>query len=469
MKDKFTLLSLLTLSILIAAPAQAENSMQQVFDQINANGNMTSPAVIQGQTMQYGTGGSLFMRTPKKTYNLVSVTPPSWGAGCGGIDLYLGGFGYINKDAFVAMAKNIGSNALGYGFKLALQNLCPTCDNVMQAMQSAAQIANRLNIDSCEAAKGIVNAATATMELKGREQSAMSFGTYKNIFSDMTEAWTSVKGNQSKADSATDQAAAASPELNDHRPQGNITWKALKKMNGIDDDYRMILMSMVGTTVFKNGQAPLPYNRRINTITDILGQAGQTNVTLPIWRCTDGTDANKCTVMTQATITKKSFHAMVGQKMQMIIDHIADRKAYTNAPELIQFVNVTDIPVYKMLAVATRYNNQGIAIAMMNNYQDLIAAKYAQVYIEQAALDLRTALDHYMNATTDATTAEEVARIKEELQVLVNDTRQTMMDAHSRTVTSYNIGLEVQHMERALNSNLSQSLRQSISFGNSLK
>ncbi|MFX5809117.1 conjugal transfer protein TraH, partial [Acinetobacter baumannii] len=74
-------------------------------------------------------------------------------------DLYMGGFSYVNKEQFVAMLKNIGSNALGYGFKLALQNLCPTCDNVMQALQAVSQQVNRLNIDSCEAAKGIVNAA----------------------------------------------------------------------------------------------------------------------------------------------------------------------------------------------------------------------------------------------------------------------------------------------------------------------
>ena len=95
-------------------------------------------AVLQGQTMNLYTGGSLFMRMPKRTYQLATVTPPSWNAGCGGIDLFAGGFSYINKEQFVAMLRNIGSNALGYGFKLAIQNQCPTCDNVMQALQAIA-------------------------------------------------------------------------------------------------------------------------------------------------------------------------------------------------------------------------------------------------------------------------------------------------------------------------------------------
>lgn len=49
-------------------------SMQEVFDQINARGNVTQPTAIQGQTMNYMTGGSLFMRTPNTTYNLAAIT-----------------------------------------------------------------------------------------------------------------------------------------------------------------------------------------------------------------------------------------------------------------------------------------------------------------------------------------------------------------------------------------------------------
>ncbi|MES8077640.1 conjugal transfer protein TraH, partial [Cutibacterium acnes] len=109
-------------------------SMQELFDSVNAQGNVSNPAVLQGQTMNLYTGGSLFMRMPKRTYQLATVTPPSWNAGCGGIDLFMGGFSFINKEQFEAILRNIGSNALGYGFKIAINNLCPTCDYVMQAL-----------------------------------------------------------------------------------------------------------------------------------------------------------------------------------------------------------------------------------------------------------------------------------------------------------------------------------------------
>ena len=160
---RITLVAAMTL-----CSASQAMTMQELFDEVNAVGNVSRPAALQGQTMNIYTGGSMFMRVPNKTYQLASVIAPSWNAGCGGIDLYMGGISFINKEQFVAMLRNIGSNALGYSFKLAMQNLCPTCDNVMQALQATAQAANRLNIDSCEAARGIVNASLSDSLVRGK-------------------------------------------------------------------------------------------------------------------------------------------------------------------------------------------------------------------------------------------------------------------------------------------------------------
>lgn len=70
----------------------------------------------------------------------------------------------------------------------------------MQALQSTTQAINRMNIDSCEAAKRYCKCDYSTARFKGREQSAINFGTFKNIFSDATDAWGGIKGNASKTD-----------------------------------------------------------------------------------------------------------------------------------------------------------------------------------------------------------------------------------------------------------------------------
>ncbi|MCW3551337.1 conjugal transfer protein TraH, partial [Burkholderia cenocepacia] len=109
----------------------------------------------------------------------------------------------------------------------------------------------------------------------------------------------------------------------------------------------------------------------------------------PIWRCDDTTD---CLNPYQGNISDNgnvlSFRAMVRTKLWAIADKIAARQAHDNLNDVLNFINVTDLPVYKMVAVGTAANNTGLADAMINRYQDLIAAKYAEVYIRSAVSDL---------------------------------------------------------------------------------
>ncbi|MYZ52359.1 conjugal transfer protein TraH [Malikia spinosa] len=446
-------------------------TMQELFDSVNAQGNVSNPAVLQGQTMNLYTGGSLFMRMPKRSYQLATVTPPSWNAGCGGIDLFAGGFSYINKEQFVAMLRNIGSNALGYGFKLAIQNLCPTCDNVMQALQATAQAANRLNMDSCEAAKGVVNAALPDTWTRGKQNAAKNFGVDTNLFENITDAWTSVMNNESRANQTVNAAASARPEAKDALPTGNVVWKALKKLDGISDEQRMILMSMIGSTIFSTEvmtSAPKKLVRKEITVETLVGaRTTSETITVPIWRC-DTTSEDGCLSPTEDEITTRSFKTMVRQKMEKISDKLASRSTHDDMASTLGFLNATDLPIYKMLAVTTTLNNTSMADALIGRYQDLIAAKYAEVYIQRGVSDLRAALAKYA-ATADATMAQTINESKPDLEEISRAAKQVLATAYSQTISTYNIAQEVQYMERALNANLSQTLRNSLAFGKSLR
>jgi hypothetical protein len=52
--------------------------MQDWFNDIGAYGNVTGPNAYRGQTMNFYTGGSLYMRTPVRNYQLASISPPSF-------------------------------------------------------------------------------------------------------------------------------------------------------------------------------------------------------------------------------------------------------------------------------------------------------------------------------------------------------------------------------------------------------
>ena len=65
--------------------------------------------------------------------------------------------------------------------------------------------------------------------------------------------------------------------------------------------------------------------------------------------------------------------------------------------------------------------------------------------------------------------AAELGKMKPELEEISRAAKQVLATAYSQTISTYNIAQEVQYMERALNANLSQTLRNSLAFGKSLR
>jgi conjugative transfer pilus assembly protein TraH len=345
----------------------------------------------------------------------------------------------------------------------------------MQSLQATANAINKQNIDSCEAAKGIVNAAAPDTWQRGRQNAAKNFGVNTNIFNDITDAWTNVMSNEASANNTINSVATAHPELKDQLPQGNVVWKALKKMNGIDDEYRMILMSMVGTTIFPtsaSASTPVLLAPKDISIQQLVGRQDTTpDLDFPIYRCVSSDPDCLNPVEGKANDVKsvKSFRYMVRTKMQQIADKIASRSAHDNLSDSINFLSVTDLPIYKMIAVATSLNNSTIADTLISRYQDLVAAKYAEVYIRTAVTDLNAAITSYSATVSDPAVGDQLRQLQPKLDSLRDNARQILADSYSQTVSTFNIAQEVQHMERALGSNLSQTLRSSLAFGKGLK
>ena len=95
------------------------------FNEFNGLINVTDPGVYRGQAAGYYSGGGLYLRVPQRSYQLYSLQTPRFRTGCGGIDLYAGGFSLINSDELVAMLRNIGQSAVSYAFMLALRTISP--------------------------------------------------------------------------------------------------------------------------------------------------------------------------------------------------------------------------------------------------------------------------------------------------------------------------------------------------------
>lgn len=107
-------------------------------------------------------GGSYSLHAPAaKTDSFVTVQAPSITAGCGGIDFFSGSLGFMSVDKLVEKLQKILQNAPGVAFQMALETLCSKCAQIMSSMEAIANALNGMNMNDCQAAKGLMTAAVS--------------------------------------------------------------------------------------------------------------------------------------------------------------------------------------------------------------------------------------------------------------------------------------------------------------------
>ena len=262
--------ALLAATLMISAsalpPAQADlNSV--LAGMYTAAG---SPGVYQTQNSGVISGGYVAVRTPIQDVNLVSFSPPNIGAGCGGIDLFMGSFSFVNAQAFENLLRQIGQQALGYAFQLAINSMCHSCGALLSSIQSAMQKMNSSLKNTCQLAHGLATRSVGDSLTSIDKSVGQVMSSATGVASDIFQAFDntqSAPGTNETAlasktatvtgDNGQQQTVPASALL----PQGNMTWKALEnsqsdQLISQDNVTKEILMSLVGSEIIRPGMSP---------------------------------------------------------------------------------------------------------------------------------------------------------------------------------------------------------------------
>ncbi len=116
----------------------------------------TTPGYFQGQQRGYYSGGSFSARWPSTADYPVTVQPPRIKGGCGGIDVFMGGYSFMNTDYLVNKLQGILSGAAAAAFDLGLKTLCEQCSNTIKNLEALSDKLNSMQVDECAAAKELV-------------------------------------------------------------------------------------------------------------------------------------------------------------------------------------------------------------------------------------------------------------------------------------------------------------------------
>lgn len=451
---------------LVSHPADLNAEMQTMFNDLGVLGNVTTPGAFRGQAMNLYTGGSLMMRAPGRNYPLATVQLPSLRAGCGGIDIYGGAFSFINKQQFIALLQNIGANAVGYAFKLALQSISPDIDKLLTELQDQINKINAMNINSCEAAQALVNGVVGEYDNSVMSGCA-NISQYLGSVSDRAEARLTCASNAP----AVVRTAANSADPNVRNAtfvKGNVTWIALNQVGGsISQQEKELIMSVIGTVILfppaddGSGATPRYAEPTIVGLRDLLlgrgASATEGNVDIEVYVCDEPAE---CLNPTRTTVSAKPFTRLVSERLRRMSDNIATRSP--QAPADIGFVNNTTEPVYKMLSVANAVPGSSTAETLIETYKDVIALDYAETFLNRAIRQAMSALSQALKRT--GIEQQYIDAIRENAQEAQRQLLTEKQAAYAKVRSVSSMTQDLQTLERQLWSSMPASVKSMLDF-----
>lgn len=441
--------------------ATLENEMRGMFDTMI---NVTDGGYHRAMGRGVVAGPSIVMRNNRVRTDIFNFVPPSIDAGCGGIDMFLGSFSFIDAEHFINLLQAIASNAAGYAFDLALSTMCPTCAETINKLQRAMQKLNALAGDSCHLAEAGVNYLAeqlGTSELAQKMEDGPIAGFAKAVGNkaDAFAAWLD------KLNTGSNTKAVSEDEIK--ALLGNIAWKVLKRNNYVtaafisgDNELAEALMSVTGTIVGVKGSGDVPVLHEfmpLLTVKDILD--GATSEHRPRrYQCLDHTD---CIEITQVDYTFKGLEKFVKEVLLGANLDVGDdafiRKLADNYGSLTdQEKRLIRVAPYHMtrlrnIAACSEIGN----ISGMERYAKkaarLIALEIMERYLKDALASISAASQGSGTNVTGKNVADALAP---KFRVMIRKVQEDRMKEHAKLEQTLTTDLEQIYQSAVKNCNL---------------
>lgn len=426
--------------------ATIDSDLNDFYQGLGYQSNVTTPTAFHDQAAGYYTGGSLFLRNQVKNFQLVSVELPSFSGGCSGIDASLGSFSVISTAQLSQMMKNILSAGGAYAFDLALTTTLPQIKSVKDYIQKYVNDINNANINSCTTAEDLVGGLWPKTQ-SSQQQICRDLGSHRGEFTD----WASARqdcGTGGKFDEAMGDGGNRKKEIIINK---NLVWDGLQS-NGLtasDQELAEMLMSLSGSIIIKkNGDKAQKI--RLMSMSDsqdiikALLYGGQAK----LYSCDE---VKKCLNPSLSSMKITADHGLVTQVTQMIQALNADvaNDSGVLTPSVRGFLERTPIPVLKYitnsLALGKAINpsefSDIIAISLLNQYLSENIQR-VQEALSQEDTPMTPEMAHQINQAQQliATKMAESYRKLANINVLINNMRSDEQQLTSRLVNQASVG-----------------------------
>lgn len=330
-----------------------------LLDRFQIINKHNSPGVVISDELGVNfLGGSGMVRADVIDLNPVHVSLPKFKAGCGGIDYTMGAIHIASGEEMMATLKSIIKNGAGYSFQLALETVSPSVAEKVAKVQEFANVLNSTNINSCEMAQNLVNAAWPSSENADQficQQSNSALGTYGESFIEGRHKCHSNTGGEK-------EAALKNASENTDLLAGdfNLAKKIFNKMS-LSSEEQDFFLNITGTVVSLQGHVTTYPPKAIKTC-DVLLKGGDLSDAYKF----DGEYGIK--TETLAIATENSWREKRLLAIQSIYEKLKSGKKGDGFLTTVEksLLNSSKLPLGTLLTLKTRSENYGAILDLLS-------------------------------------------------------------------------------------------------------
>ena len=333
------------------------------------NANLGSASSYESQKRGHYSAGSFSGRVNMGTDSLVSIAKPRVSAGCGGIDVFLGGISFLDADYMVEKLENMLQAAPAVAFDMALKTMCKECSETITKMEAAADWLNSMQLNECAATKRMVASVSSdNPNVLGDVWNEINNGV--SLDQAMERSWQEAQEKIRAGDGAPTadlkiHTEGCPDEFRNVFKTGSILAHATDKV-GLDS-YEDLMRGFIGD-VYIRAEA----SDKIPRADKMLACKENNQTTID-----DFLTGNLHKQSSTGTCTKDSTTSVtkyVEDRLKAIATKIKNRTVLTSDEE--KFIKTTtSIPVYRTLSDGIIAGDVGIKISLV---RDLVAVAYAK-------------------------------------------------------------------------------------------
>ncbi len=335
----------------------------------------TDSGYFEGSKRNFFALGSWTAKNYTTSDYLMTISLPKIRVGCGGIDIFMGSFGFLDADYLTKKLQTIISNAHVFAFEIGLSVVSEKAHNIVSKIESTIDLLNQIQLDDCKASRYlatvVLNKVTRGKLAEERARAEADFlqsSGMDNLWQKIKETW---KSNDNKPQVSEDELYQDCPsEVQDLLDigasyNGSLLAYAADHL-GLPSDWTDLIRGIIGDVKIlwyeQDGQKNLDAVYIIPCTNDDRQDIYQ--VLLDSSMQIQARDVNgNCYVPDD---TNRDLKAWAYDKLSEVANKVNNRQALTDDEK--NFLNLVPAPVFQQILLAVESGTESLILDQAANF-----------------------------------------------------------------------------------------------------